>query len=103
MGFGRGLRAMRARLARERKVNRRVMQSLIASRVAAAEMEEQIRRIRQEMELQFQDNILMICGTAAPPRTTMRVEMSGLLWRCNNVLDLHRVPEDEDIEDADKD
>ncbi|XP_039062441.1 uncharacterized protein LOC120206967 [Hibiscus syriacus] len=55
---GRGPRAMRARLGRERKVNRRVMQSLIASRVAAAEMEEQIRRIRQVMELQFQANIL---------------------------------------------
>ncbi|KAE8722280.1 hypothetical protein F3Y22_tig00014213pilonHSYRG00103 [Hibiscus syriacus] len=49
---------MRARLERERKVNLRVIQSLIASRFAATEMEEQIRRIRQEMELQFQDNIL---------------------------------------------
>ncbi|KAK8589710.1 hypothetical protein V6N13_088528 [Hibiscus sabdariffa] len=55
---GRGLRSMRARLARTQRVNRRVMQSLIASQVAAAEKEEQIRRVREEMELLFIANVL---------------------------------------------
>ncbi|XP_039006045.1 uncharacterized protein LOC120133548 [Hibiscus syriacus] len=57
-GRGHGLRIMRARLARDRRVNRRVMQSLIASQVAAAEIEEQIRRIREEVELRFVANVL---------------------------------------------
>ncbi|KAK8712897.1 hypothetical protein V6N13_148125 [Hibiscus sabdariffa] len=49
---------MRARLARTRRVNRRVMQSLIASQVETAEKEEQVRRIREEMELLFIANVL---------------------------------------------
>ncbi|KAK8689819.1 hypothetical protein V6N13_088529 [Hibiscus sabdariffa] len=49
---------MRARLARTRRANRRVIQSLKSSQVAAAEKEEQIRRVREEMELLFITNVL---------------------------------------------
>ncbi|KAL4376025.1 hypothetical protein GQ457_02G031640 [Hibiscus cannabinus] len=55
---GRGLRAMRARLARQRMVNRRVMQSVITSQVAAEQMEEQHRRIREAMDLRRVANAL---------------------------------------------
>ncbi|KAK8628385.1 hypothetical protein V6N13_064092 [Hibiscus sabdariffa] len=55
---GRGLRAMRARLARLRMVNRRVMQSVITSQVAADQMEEQHRRIREAMDLRRVANAL---------------------------------------------
>ncbi|GMI65104.1 hypothetical protein HRI_000179700 [Hibiscus trionum] len=55
---GRGLRTMRAKLARNRRVNRRLMQSLLASQIAAAEKEEQNRRIREEIELLFVANVL---------------------------------------------
>ncbi|KAK8712898.1 hypothetical protein V6N13_148126 [Hibiscus sabdariffa] len=55
---GRGLRTMRARLARTGRANRHMIQSLISSQVAAAEKEEQIRRIREEMELLSIANVL---------------------------------------------
>ncbi|XVF30886.1 hypothetical protein REPUB_Repub16aG0096800 [Reevesia pubescens] len=55
---GRGLRAMRYRLARKRWANRRVKLSLKAVQTAVEEIKEQNRRIREESELMFVANIL---------------------------------------------
>ncbi|XVF30882.1 hypothetical protein REPUB_Repub16aG0096400 [Reevesia pubescens] len=55
---GRGLRAMRYRLAWKRCANRREKLSLQAVQTAVEEMEEQNRRIREESELMFVANIL---------------------------------------------
>ncbi|KAL4378982.1 hypothetical protein GQ457_02G031650 [Hibiscus cannabinus] len=51
-------RGLRARLARQRMVNRRVMQSVITSQVAAEQMEEQHQRIREAMDLRRVANAL---------------------------------------------
>ncbi|TYI57390.1 hypothetical protein E1A91_D11G277400v1 [Gossypium mustelinum] len=51
--LGQRLRAMRFRLGREGRRNRRAMELLVGWEGAAAEMEDQIRRIRGEMERQL--------------------------------------------------
>ncbi|XP_022719976.1 uncharacterized protein LOC111277825 [Durio zibethinus] len=56
--MGRYLRALRARVARKRRVNKRLRRSLRAMQRAAAEIEQQNWRIRGEKELVSVANIL---------------------------------------------
>ncbi|XVF06540.1 hypothetical protein REPUB_Repub06bG0057800 [Reevesia pubescens] len=56
--MSRHLRSMRIRLARKRRVNRRIRRSLSAMQIAASEIEEHNWRIREENELIFVANIL---------------------------------------------
>ncbi|XWS42657.1 hypothetical protein CRYUN_Cryun16bG0032800 [Craigia yunnanensis] len=57
--MGRCLRAMKVKLTRKRRVNRRARRSLRAMQLAAVEIEMQNWRVRRENELMFVTNTLI--------------------------------------------